>query len=307
MFARACRKEADYNRGLPAPMRWLRVAWAGAVSPLRPVWDWAGRSWRRDWLRPLLVGLAVIVVLWPIDGWLLRVLAGWEDRLPGDLRRELHALQQFGQGGAIILVMLVIVSLDRAGARRLWDWLAALGLTAAAVYPLKMLLGRPRPGLGADLVAAGGGSVAGDPAGAGPRGEPALEDTLNVLYTPDTFLGPFGVHPFDAPTGFRHAWEFWADISADLWSMPSAHTAYAVVMAVFLGLVYPRVAWLVWIMAALVGVARVIFAAHYPTDVVAGAAIGAAAGTLAVRRRLGQRVVGLERERRGGEAEGGGA
>lgn len=266
------RTEGDYNRGLAAPILWARVGWAAVWSPARPVWRWAGDGWRRWWMRPLLAGALGVAALWPLDGWLGVVMGGWRESLPGDIRRELGALQQFGQGGSIILTVLVVLSLDRAGARRLWDWGAALAVTAAVVYPMKTLVGRPRPGLGA--------------------GEGGGEGATGVFYAPDVVLGPLGVHPFGEPVGFRHAWEFWAGISADLWSMPSAHTAYAVVMAVFLGTAYPRVAWLVWLLAVLVGVARVIFGAHYPTDVVAGAAIGAAAGMVAVRGEFGQRLIG---------------
>ena len=39
---RALRTESDYNRGLAAPIRWVRLAWAGITAPLRPVWAWSG-------------------------------------------------------------------------------------------------------------------------------------------------------------------------------------------------------------------------------------------------------------------------
>lgn len=291
------RKESDYNRGLPPPIRLLRLALAALVTPVAPLWKWAGTGWRRHWMRAMLLGVLAVMLLWPIDGWLFGIMASMQDRLPGDIRRELHAIQQFGQGGAIILTLLLILCLDPRGSRRLLDWAVALAMTAAVVYPMKMLLGRPRPGLGAELLTV---SVTGamEPSGStADASVAATQERFAVLYTPDTFLGPFGQHPFDLPTGTRHAWEFWADISADLWSMPSAHTAYAVVMAVFLGAGYPRIAWLMWLLAILVGLARVIFGAHYPTDVAAGAAIGAAAALAATRHCLGQRLITRRRAR----------
>jgi membrane-associated phospholipid phosphatase len=59
----------------------------------------------------------------------------------------------------------------------------------------------------------------------------------------------------------------------------SGHTALAVVMAVvltpYLG---RRGRWAVWILAALVGLARMYAGAHLPLDVVGGAALGLATG-----------------------------
>ncbi len=272
------RKEGDYNRGLAGPIRWVRLLCAAVSGMLRPLWEWCGGGWRRGWGRTVLVGAVLVVLMWPLDGWLFGVVRGWQERLPGDVERELSAAQQFGQGGSIVLTMLVILSLDRARTRRLLDWGAGLVVTAGVVYPLKMVLGRPRPGLG--------------------RGEGGEE--FGALYAPDVLLGPLGVHPFGGEVGFRHAWEFWGGISADLWSMPSAHTAYAVVMASFLGTAYRRVGWLVWGLAVVVGVARVVFGAHYPTDVVAGATIGAAAGLGAARGEWGQRLARRLGASRGG-------
>ncbi|MCA9288264.1 MAG: phosphatase PAP2 family protein [Phycisphaerales bacterium] len=278
MVRRALRKENDYNRGLPAPIRWLRLALTPLGAVCTPVWRWSGRGARVHWARPLLWGLIAATLLWAFDAWLLGGLVAFREWLGGDIVREWSVLQQFGQGGSIVLIAIVIALMDRRRAGRLWDWLAGIVLTAAAVYPLKMLAGRPRPGLGREP----GGSI------------------TDGMYSADTFLGPLGKHPFDEPTGLRHAWEFWADISADLWSMPSAHTAYAVVAGVFLGAMYPPLRWLLVAVVSLVGVGRVAFGAHYPTDVAIGAAIGFAAGLSAVRLGLGTRAVAtLRRSSRG--------
>lgn len=160
----------------------------------------------------------------------------------GDIRRELEALQQFGQGGMTVLVALAIWLLDPPNRRRLLDWLGAVGAAAVLSFGLKMLLGRPRP----------------------------------VLDEPDLLLGPLGMHPLPTDDGpvVTHAWAFWQEGAEKLWSMPSSHTVYAVVAAATLAGWYPRLRWLMVVMVGLVGCSRVAFGAHYPSDVAAGVAVG---------------------------------
>ena len=186
-----------------------------------------------------LVGASL--VLMPFDGAISHAaIAFRENTLGGDIRRELESLQQYGQGATTILVVWAIWLLDPHRRKRLLDWLVAVLIAAAVTMPMKMLIGRPRP---------------------------KFDD-------PGFFLGPFGAYPLGPDTGVRHAWEFWTGISSDLWSMPSSHTVYAVVMSVFLATVYPRLRPLAITMAVLVAVSRVLFGAHYLSDVLVGAAVG---------------------------------
>lgn len=60
----------------------------------------------------------------------------------------------------------------------------------------------------------------------------------------------------------------------DQYSFPSGHTLHAVAFAVVLLAWYPAMAWLVVPFVLLVAASRVVLGLHYPSDVLAGAAIG---------------------------------
>ncbi|MCK9458140.1 MAG: phosphatase PAP2 family protein [Proteobacteria bacterium] len=59
-------------------------------------------------------------------------------------------------------------------------------------------------------------------------------------------------------------------------SFPSGHAQTAFAAAVYLALLFPRGAALFLALAALVGLSRVALGVHYPSDVLAGAALGSA-------------------------------
>ncbi|MFA5493578.1 MAG: phosphatase PAP2 family protein [Porticoccaceae bacterium] len=63
-------------------------------------------------------------------------------------------------------------------------------------------------------------------------------------------------------------------IPSDQFSFPSGHTSGAFVIAVLLCLYFPAIAPLALIWACLVGASRVTLGVHFPTDTLAGAAMG---------------------------------
>lgn len=254
MWSRSLRIARDYNRGLPAPIRYAHVAAAAALVPFRALRAWAADESRRPWAIPLLLGLAAFALLLPLDGLIARAVTSI--KIEGDLRRELEALQQFGQGSSIVILTAIIWLIDPPRRRRLADWAVAVALVGLTLQAAKILIGRPRP---------------------------KFDD-------PWVFLGPFGQYPIEG-VGVRHSWEIGSGILADLWSMPSSHTAYAVVTAAFVSILYPRLRALVLTLAAIVGIARILFRAHYPTDVVAGAMLGWLVAYPAITRGLGVRLL----------------
>jgi len=65
-------------------------------------------------------------------------------------------------------------------------------------------------------------------------------------------------------------------------SMPSGHAMMAFTGAVVLAAVLPRMRWPLLALAAGVALSRVYLGVHYPSDVVAGAILGASIGAVAV-------------------------
>lgn len=250
----------DYNRGLPWPIRTAHALIAIVITPFIPLWRWSAPESRRWWARPLVLGLILTVGLFPLDGWLSDLLSRL--RLGGDVKRTMTWFGEYGQGGAAILLVLLVCILDPANRRRLLDYLMAAALTGLAVLAVKVMVGRPRP-----------------------------RPSLLEFYDHMTFFGPFGAHPFGPNDGVRHSWELWSDAASDLWSLPSSHTAHAVVMTVWIATVYPRLRTLAVVLASIVGFSRVLFAAHYPTDVIAGVFVGLVVARPCVHHLWGVRFV----------------
>ena len=76
---------------------------------------------------------------------------------------------------------------------------------------------------------------------------------------------PYEVHPDIVASGK----------ALDQFSFPSGHTLHAVAFSSVALAYFPWLAWLLLPFVALVGLSRLVLGLHYPSDVLAGAAIGA--------------------------------
>ena len=82
----------------------------------------------------------------------------------------------------------------------------------------------------------------------------------------------------------RHAGITLAGAPLDRYSFPSGHTLHAVCFTWQAVAHFPQLAWLLVPMTTLIAASRVVLGLHYPSDVLAGAGIGAllAGGALAL-------------------------
>ena len=90
--------------------------------------------------------------------------------------------------------------------------------------------------------------------------------------------GPFAYEPFS-----------WRPEYA---SLPSGHTTTAFAALVAIGAIFPRARAFLWGYALLIALSRIVVTAHYSSDVIAGAAVGAF-GALWVRDWFAQRRLGF--------------
>ncbi len=254
MASPGVRMASDYNRGLAGPIRAVHIGIAGIADWFGPLWRWLFSPTRRRWTIPLALALPAFLLVYPFDG-LIHRAAGSIGRavVSGDVRREWEAWQQFGAAGSVVLVSALVCLLDRARARRLLDLYGAMLVGLVVFSALKVGVGRPRP---------------------------KFDD-------PWTILWPWGAYPLGPERGIRHAWE----AGSELWSLPSSHTVAAAILAWFLFRMYPRIWPVALIAVGIVGSGRIIFGAHWASDVVVGGLGGLAVARAVIDGWWGVRAI----------------
>jgi membrane-associated phospholipid phosphatase len=220
-------------------------------------------------------GLATLALM-PLDSWVMTTIGpfgGLTERLGGDVRRELEFAQQFGAFTSIVIVALVILLQDRQRFPRVLDLVAGVLANALICNLLKMGFGRPRPRI-----------VFGEASGRVPM--EGFDSPHAFAFFWRAFPLPRDAQPDVAGVQLAYlwarSWEVTKDISSDLWSLPSSHAAAAACTAAALMRLYPRLSPLLIGLMVIVACARVVFGAHYPSDVALGAAVGFVIGSIAM-------------------------
>ena len=84
--------------------------------------------------------------------------------------------------------------------------------------------------------------------------------------------GTLSLHPFTWPNNYA--------------SFPSGHTTSAFAAATALSLMVPPLRWPMFLCAIAIGLSRIVVGAHYPSDVLAGAALGTVVTLLLARNMV---------------------
>lgn len=181
----------------------------------------------------------------------------------GEVGNLIRLSEAFAHGMGVAAIILAVAVLDPLNRRRL-PRLLTLSLGAGLVCDIfKLLIPRARPGHG-------------------------------VL--PETALATFlGWQPFAEAEALGDV------LDHGIQSFPSGHTTTAVGLAIGLMWLYPRGRWLFGFFALLAGSQRVVFGAHYPSDVLAAGALACLVGVICFSKRgLGGRFDRFEEKASGG-------
>jgi undecaprenyl-diphosphatase len=277
---------ADYNANPAAAAGPLESPRAGRRTDADQSLAWLARpmTTRRG---AIILGAGVLgaLALMPLDVWVMTTIGpfgGITQHLGGDVRRELEFAQQFGAFTSIVIIALVILLQDRPRFPRVLDLVAGVLANALVCNLLKMAFGRPRPRV-----------VFPDASGRVPM--EGFDSPHNFAFFWRAFPLPRDARPdvdgLQLTYLWARSWELTKNISSDLWSMPSSHAAAAACTAAALARLYPRLSPLLIGLMVVVACARVVFGAHYPSDVALGAAVGFVVGALAMEGRWISRFV----------------
>ena len=197
----------------------------------------------------IFAALAVVGLAALVD----RPVSAWAQQWPAELRAFFGVVTGFGKSDWILVPSLALTALFALLARLPLGTLRKLAFRQLAALSGFVFLGVGLPGLVANLVKRAIG-----------RGRPEMFDQV----------GAFDFQVFAGSARFE--------------SFPSGHATTAMAFCLVVAFLAPRGFRDMLLLSLLVVVSRVIVGAHYPSDVLAGAALGTL-GAYAVRNLFAKR------------------
>jgi undecaprenyl-diphosphatase len=230
--------------------------------------------WVRALVRPALIPPERRRMLWPVNGRIVIAAA-------------LALLVVVGMMFLLDAFLIGEARLLPKRARYIFEWITWFGTAGWFLYPTGILLLIIAACPGSKLPRLSQGVLAAIVVRVGfiffAIGVPALFVTIVKR-----LIGRARPYVWPIPDPYSYAPFIWKQAYA---SLPSGHATNAFAAALAIGALWPKARWPLWIYAGLIAISRVVVNAHYPSDVIAGAIVGAV-GALMVRswfaaRRLG--------------------
>ncbi len=159
----------------------------------------------------------------------------------GDLRRAFALSEFFAHGFGVVVILITIFTLSPPHRRQLRRFILAILATSVVVHLIKNLVTRRRP-----------------------ETYHKFPDSVGLTWKemPPKTAELLEAHGKDAE---------WL-----MQSFPSGHAACAICVAIGLSIMFPRGRFLFFVLAVMACLQRIMFEAHWPSDVLFGAAIATA-------------------------------
>lgn len=204
----------------------------------------------RYYLLAAVLMLATLLAF-PFDLPVTAIFRDLHEHGPGDLKKAITVFEFFGHGIGAIVVILAAGILDRSRCGQMRLLLACAFGAGAANFVIKLLVGRTRP----------------------------------QVYWSSELPSRWG-ETFGLGTIWPNVMEGHLAVEHSLQSFPSGHSALVAGLAAGLALLYPQGRTFFAVLALLAMLQRVHCGAHYPSDTLAGAAVGVLTAAICYDPRL---------------------
>lgn len=197
------------------------------------------RTTPRPFLQHIAIGVGLLVLGLLLSFFDVQIIAASDPKeWPGDLRRVFKLSEIFAHGFGVAVIIFAIWNLSPEKRRHIPRLLSCAAFPPITAHLIKLFAARKRPTCFLDMHLV-----------------PTWPESSR-----ETWVG----------VGRQVAW----NTEYVTQSFPSAHAALVCGLAIGLSFLYPRGRWLFLCLAIIAATQRVIFLAHWPSDVAVGSALG---------------------------------